>query len=831
MIKTERRSILTLVILGFLLTLAPGFIGGVWAAESSDGVWRDFDEKDVQLRGVREVVPLRYRSLELDWPALNGLLAKTPMEYSANALSVDTVLTLPLPEGGFGSFQILESPIMAPALAARFPEIKTYRGQGIDDPTASVRFDTTPAGFHAMILSAAGRVFIDPYSREETAHYISYFTRDYPRPADLEFECGFDEVNSWREAAERPEGPPSISSGTQLRTYRTAVAATGEYTQFHGGTKAQGQAAIVTAMNRVNGIYEREVAIRMILVANNDDVVYTNGGSDPYTNNNGGTMLGQNQTNLDSVIGSANYDIGHVFSTGGGGVAVLGVTCTSSKAKGVTGLSQPTGDVFWVDYVSHEMGHQWGATHTFNGSSGSCSGGNRTASTAYEPGSGSTIMAYAGICSPQNLQSNSDDYFHGVSFDQIVSYSTTGFGDTCASTTGTGNNPPSVEAGASYNIPISTPFTLCGSATDPNGNPMTYGWEEFDKGPAGHPNSPSGNAPIFRSFDPVASSCRTFPKWSDVINNTQTLGEILPTYARTLNFRLTARDNRSEGGGVDSDTTTVPVTAAAGPFLVTSPNTAVSWDGNTGETVSWDVANTTSSPVSCANVDILLSTDGGWTYPTTVLSNTPNDGTQSITVPNVNTSSARIMVKCATGIFFDISNTNFTISPGGGNTPPTVEITAPASGSVYNQGETINFTGTATDTEDGSLTSSLSWTSSIDGAIGSGGSPSTSSLSVGSHTITASVTDSGSLPGSDNIALTVQSGGGICLPNNADVSNQNVVGTIVFQAANSITSRNFVVKNGGTATFRAGSLITLEDGFSVENGGTFTAEIVPGICD
>jgi hypothetical protein len=418
-----------------------------------------------------------------------------------------------------------------------------------------------------------------------------------------------------------------------------------------------------------------------------------------------------------------------------------------------------------------------------------------------------------------------------VSFDQIVSYSTTGFGDTCASTTGTGNNPPSVEAGASYNIPISTPFTLCGSATDPNGNPMTYGWEEFDKGPAGHPNSPSGNAPIFRSFDPVASSCRTFPKWSDVINNTQTLGEILPTYARTLNFRLTARDNRSEGGGVDSDTTTVPVTAAAGPFLVTSPNTAVSWDGNTGETVSWDVANTTSSPVSCANVDILLSTDGGWTYPTTVLSNTPNDGTQSITVPNVNTSSARIMVKCATGIFFDISNTNFTISPGGGNTPPTVEITAPASGSVYNQGETINFTGTATDTEDGSLTSSLSWTSSIDGAIGSGGSPSTSSLSVGSHTITASVTDSGSLPGSDNIALTVQSGGGICLPNNADVSNQNVVGTIVFQAANSITSRNFVVKNGGTATFRAGSLITLEDGFSVENGGTFTAEIVPGICD
>ncbi|MGB5880762.1 MAG: reprolysin-like metallopeptidase [Thermoanaerobaculia bacterium] len=665
MIETDRRRILPLIILTFAPTLAPGFIGSVWAAESSDGVWRDFDEKSVQLRGIREIVPLRYRSVELDWPALNGLLAMTPMEDSANALSVDTVLTLPLPDGGFGRFHILESPIMAPALAASFPEIRTYRGQGVDDPTASVRFDTTPAGFHAMILSAAGRVFIDPYSREETERYISYFTRDYPRPADLEFECGFDEVNPWREAAERPEGPPSISSGTQLRTYRTAVAATGEYTQFHGGTKAAGQAAIVTAMNRVNGIYEREVAIRMVLVADNIDVVYTNGGTDPYTNNNGGAMLGQNQSNLNSVIGSANYDIGHVFSTGGGGIAALGVVCkTASKAQGVTGLASPIGDVFWVDYVSHEMGHQWGAYHSFNGNAGACNG-NRTASFAYEPGSGSTIMGYAGICGNQNLQSNSDDYFHGVSFDQIVAYSTTGFGNTCASTTATENNPPSVEAGASYKIPKGTPFILCGAATDPNGDPLTYGWEEFDKGPAGEPDSPSGDAPIFRSFDPVTSACRTFPKWSDIVNNTETIGEILPTYTRTLTFRLTARDNRSVGGGVDSDTTTVPVADTAGPFLVTSPNTAVSWTGGDTETVSWDVANTDAVPVSCDPAEILLSTDGGWTYPTTVLCDVSNDGSQSITVPEVSTSTARLMVKCSTGIFFDISNSNFTITPGG----------------------------------------------------------------------------------------------------------------------------------------------------------------------
>ena len=641
--------------------------GGVQAADSQDGVWRDFDEESVQPQGVKQIIPLRYRTVELDWVTLDGVLAATPMEGTESMVDSNSILTLPLPDGSFGRFRILESPIMAPELAASFPEIRTYRGQGIDGPDSSLRFDVTPAGFHAMILSPAGRVFIDPYSSSEKDRYISYYTRDVPRPEGLDFECGFDQANPWTGAAERPASTPSASSGATLRTYRTAVAATGEYTQFHGGTVPAGQAAIVTAMNRVNGIYEREVAIRMVLVANNSDVVFTNSATDGYTNNNGFAMLGQNQSTLDSVIGSANYDIGHVFSTGGGGVAYLGVACEAGfKAGGVTGLSSPIGDVFYVDYVAHELGHQWGGTHTFNGDSGNCSGGNRTGSTAYEPGSGSTIMAYAGICSPQNIQSNSDDYFHGASFDQITSYSTSGQGDNCDVASATGNSPPAVDAGPSWNIPISTPFTLCGSASDPNGDPLTYGWEEFDKGPAGHPNSPSGNAPIFRSFDPVTSPCRTFPQWSDVLGNTQTLGEILPSYSRTMNFRLTARDNRAGGGGVDSDTTTVAVTDAAGPFLVTSPNTAVGWTGGDTETVTWNVANTHVAPVSCADVDILLSTDGGRSFPTTVVAATANDGSQSITVPDVSTTTARLMVACSTGIFFDVSNSDFEIVPGGG---------------------------------------------------------------------------------------------------------------------------------------------------------------------
>lgn len=653
---------------GLVIGLAVCSLPPQGVAQSVDGLWQDVAEQAVAPSGERLIVPVVYRTVALNMHALIALLNQAPAEGSVHVRQSPVVLTLPLPDRSFGRFRVVESPIMAPELAARYPGIRTFLGQGIDDPTATVRFDVTPRGFHAMVLSSGPTVYIDPYSRGNTRHYISYYKHAVPPDDARRFEeIGVVDPNGEMaaEIAALVASNRVTSIGEQLRTYRLALACTGEYAAFHGGTKPLVLAEMVTAMNRVNGIYEREVAVRMVLIANNDTLIYLNAATDPYTNNSGSTMLGQNQTTLDNIIGNANYDVGHVFSTGGGGIAGLGVVCrTSNKARGVTGLPSPIGDPFYVDYVAHEMGHQFGANHTFNGNAGSCAGGNRNASTAFEPGSGTTIMAYAGICSPQNTQNFSDDYFHGISIDEIVSYTTVGSGSSCPVVTNTGNNAPVVDVVSSgLVIPLGTPFYLPGSATDANNDPLTYTWEQFDLGPAGHPNTPSGGAPIFRSFKGTGDSIRIFPRMSDILNNTQTLGEILPSYARTLSFRLTARDNRAGGGGVGFNSTSVSVAGATGPFTVTSPNTSITWLRNSIDTVKWNVSGTDQPPVSCANVNILLSTDGGLTFPTVLAANTPNDGVQAVTVPNVLSTTVRVKVEAVLNVFFDISNVNFAIGP------------------------------------------------------------------------------------------------------------------------------------------------------------------------
>ncbi len=647
-----------LAILGaVILTLGLG-TGVAMAQPAAGSLWSDISPSAIAPAGDRVIIPEQYRALTLDRAAIESQLALAPLE-GTRAAGDRIVIEIPLPEGGFGRFAIVESPIMAPELGARYPEIRTYAGYGLDDPSAIGRFDLVPSGFHAQVFSSSGQIYIDPFQRDDDRHYISYYKRDFR--SDKHVLCSVVDDDHMGEEIDQMSHGAAKRSGTELRTYRAAVACTGEYAAVFGGTVARALAAVVITMNRVDGVYEKELSIRMVLIANNDLLMYTNAATDPYSNNDGAAMLGQNQSTIDSVIGNANYDIGHVFSTGGGGIAGLGVVCrTGLKARGVTGSPNPQGDAFDIDYVAHEMGHQYGANHTFNGDAGSCAGGNRVASCAYEPGSGSTIMAYAGICYPQNLQAHSDDYFHWKSIAEIITYSTVGLGNGCPVTTGTGAIEPVAEAGTGgFAIPKDTPFALTASATA-TGTP-TFCWEESDLGPAGHPDSPSGNAPIFRSFDPVASPTRTFPKLSNLLSNTHTIGELLPTYARTLSFKVTVRDTQAGGVGISNDAISFTV-SSAGPFRVTSPNNMVSWPDSADHTITWDVAGTDVAPVSCDSVHILLSIDGGYTWPIVLASGTPNDGSETVAFAvGTTTNLARVKVAAADNVFFDISNVNFRI--------------------------------------------------------------------------------------------------------------------------------------------------------------------------
>ncbi len=609
----------------------------------------------------KEAYPLSYALYNIDNQTLLELLQSVPKRSDNTNKFNLPILNVPLPNGKSIDFYIEEASIMHPKLQSKFPDIQSYAGYGVNQKEASLRFDYSHKGFHFQILSSEfGTIKIDPVDSSDQV-YLCYFKKDlYISDKDYRFECDFDHNIHVPENYIPNKSQRFVQGDNKLREYRLAVACTGEYANYHGGTTADAAAAINTTMNRVIGIYERDFSITMTLIANNDEVIYLDGATDPFTNGNAAMMISENMTNMDNVIGFEEFDIGHLFGTAGSGLAYLDGPCQTNKAGAVTAIANPIGDFFDVDYVCHEMGHQFGANHTqYN----SC---NKNPGTAMEPGSASTIMGYAGICSP-NVQSNSDDYFHAISIEEIEDYTTTGNGNNCPVISDNGNGLPSVSAGSDYTIPKSTPFVLTADGSDPDEDSLTYCWEQMDN--EGSENQPpqSNNefGPMFRSIKPTVSKERYFPSLVHVINNNSSDWEVLSSVERVLNFRVTVRDNVTGNGLTAEDDCLISVDESSGPFVITNPNTGVQW--NTGEmkTVTWNVANTNVAPVSCTTVDILLSVDGGYTYDYTLASNVSNDGSESITVPNIMSSFARVRVMCSNNIFYDISDVDF-----GVNAPP-----------------------------------------------------------------------------------------------------------------------------------------------------------------
>ncbi|MFC6022438.1 M12 family metallo-peptidase [Plantactinospora solaniradicis] len=821
----------------------------VAAAPQPGNYWEKLGEGPAAARagGPTDIQASRYTGYTLDRSGLASALDRAPQERSAAATTGALVVSLPTPDGEFQRFELVDSPVMAPGLAARHPEIQTYAGKGLDDPTATVRADLTPLGFHASVRSEHGNWYVDPYSRQDQSRYASYYVKDTvnPDPAFAERE---DVAGAAEELADDVGSAPSTTAGgdVQLRTYRLALVTDPSYATYFGQEFVT--AAKVTLVNRVTQIYEDETAIRLVLVDQTEktnlntsaEAIGANGpcGAAPcFTAAQiatcGSGTLSRNQIVLGQLVGAGNYDVGHIgLGVNGGGIAGLGVVGGANKARGCTGLPTPVGDFFAVDYVSHEIGHQFAGNHTFNGTQWNCSGGNRSAANSYEPGSGSSIMAYAGICQQDNLQPHSDPYWSQRSYTEITSYITssrpainevqnvslrdfdtngdsftisyaggesapivrganystagiraaieaipgwpagatvgvTGFGGAALDDTGfqvtfaggpvaatnvaslavtgatgasgfvgetakggavdnggwkveeTANHAPVVTVPAAYTIPVRTPFALTGSATDADGDTVTYLWEQNDRGAAAGTalvSNTKPNGPLFRQFGTAAivsptdtleyhspglnavttNPTRVFPDLAQIaVNNTNAktgtcpaappvpptggasnvppetvdcYSEFLPTADwvglagdRTLHFRLTARDARPGGGGVGSADTALTLAPTAGPFLVTSQSSGETVTGGTALPVSWDVAGTDAAPIGVTEVKISLSVDGGKTFPHVLAERTANDGTETLTLPNVGAKAARIKVEAVGNVFFDLNDADFAL--------------------------------------------------------------------------------------------------------------------------------------------------------------------------
>jgi hypothetical protein len=601
----------------------------------------------------------------------------TELEIGAKGGSTNEYdIQLPLPNGTIIDLTLVKDSVLPKKLAEKYPEINTYRVLS-NDKIFGGKVDISPSGFHAMLQMLNGEIiFIDPteLSKSEYAIYnkSTQITEDHRKhscgldtkqTANTEFDTSgllSSPIISSRETVQQSAIELASRNQDSLKNYTIAIATTGEYSAKFGGSVGATMAAITTSLNRVNQILERDLGIHLNLAENNDLLINTDASSDPYDKSTMLDLVLQNQEFIDNIIGNTNYDIGHLFTTSGGGLAAIASICNNdNKAKGASGITSPRGDSFDLDFVAHEIGHQLGATHTFNSTQGACSAETRTARSAFEPGSGSSIMSYAGYCGLDNIQSNTDAMYHIGSIQQIADYTNFGVGSRCGVVTTTENTPPQVNAGRDYTIPARTPFELTGSATDSDGDPLLYAWEQLDAGDTSTENLDKGNNALFRVHSPSSTKFRSFPPLNNIVNNTQAKGETLPSYKRNLTMSFVAQDSFNIA---QSDEMKINVARTGSRFALNYPR--AHYTRGSTYPIYWNVADTDKAPVNCSTVNIFLSLDGGQNFNQSVATNIINNGETLITIPADAATSAqgRFKVKCSDNIFFAISHRNFFVT-------------------------------------------------------------------------------------------------------------------------------------------------------------------------
>jgi hypothetical protein len=795
----------------FLLLSAGSFAQkGYFKAVSS----AELKGKDPKVNNIKNAV-----YLQLDEQALRSYLLQAPMEFKNNGRTIP--LEIPLPNGKTEYFNMVESPILSDKQAALHPEMKTYTGNGQTNKKSVIRLSLTSDGFNAIILNMDGDAVYFEKSASQPNTYFSYFTKDAMVPVgpkqrscnmDINMPVSEQQKEKFKRLDELAKNQSALSStGTTLTTFRLAMPADAEFVAHNGGTVTSGFNAVFAYVNRIVAFYRNELSVSFVLVSGTN-MIYTNAVTDPYNNDDQGQMLDQNLANCDAVLGSANYDVGHVWGYvgfSGGGVAARGSVCDNGeKGRGTSGEGDLStySQVFMDQLVFHELGHQFNMTHSYNSSIPVCT--TRAAATSVEPGSGATVMSYGFTC---NDGVNDDDYFsapvgglytgpilqfHSANYEQAVAFMST---ISCGVATSTGNTPPVVTVPSNFTIPKSTPFALTGSATDANGDALTYCWEGTNVGtmvPDGTTLANTAQPPFFRSYQPTTSGTRIYPILSSILDGSNYVkGDKLPSVGIATTHTLTVRDNNAAGGGVSNASVTVTVNGAIGPFLETT-NLSGTYAGLSNQTITWSVNGTAAAT---PNVKISLSTDGGFTFPTVLAASTANDGSELVTLPNVTTATARIKVEAVGNIFFDISNADFSINAVVVNY--TITASAGANGSISPSGAVSVVSGA---NQSFSITPNAGFAIAdvlVDGgSVGTGGTYTFTNVTA-NHTISASF-----------VAIVVNYTITASAAANGSISPSGAVS--VVSGANQSFS---ITPNAGFAIADV-----LVDGGSVGTGGTYT---------